>query len=295
MAIDTTCPGCGRALRVDDSFAGRQTRCPMCKHVYTVFAQDTPSNLQASNSPSLSSPSGNDSWENYDPRRETAPHPGFQSSAGRDNPILQPLIDSSGNLANSSDFPSAPIANSIVHENAEKLYYIRIPNGQIYGPSNAATLKDWASQGRLNSTCDVRLSNVDIWISYSAWLIQQNDRSVASTNPNSASATRNIYGDNFGGVATPMNQTPSKPSGLGIVICCLGVASWFLCISFVGAPICAAVTVFMAVAELKKIAEGRSPREERALVHIGLWLSVANLVACFCLLLLFFVIVAMSP
>lgn len=279
MAIDTTCPSCSRAMSVDDSFAGRQARCPMCKHVYTVTIQDSPTiqdstsrqeSPASSHSPNLSSlrPLDN-SWDKFDPRQEMAPHPGLQPAVSNDSPVLEPLPD-----------------------NTERLFYIRVPDGQVYGPSNASTLKEWASQGRLNHTCDVRPSNTDIWISYSAWLIQQNER-VAT--PTSNTATRNIYGDNFGGVATPMNQTPVKPSGLGVLICCLGVASWFLCISFIGAPICAVATIIMAMAELKKINEGRSPREERILVHIGLWLSVANLVISFGLMMLFFLLVAISP
>jgi hypothetical protein len=217
-----------------------------------------------------------DSWDSFDPRQENASQPGIQPAVGNESPVLEPLSD-----------------------NTERLYYIRVPDGQIYGPSNASTLKEWASQGRLNHTCDVRPANTEIWISYSAWLIQQSERvatpsygSAARTHP---TATRNIYGDNFGGVATPMNQTPNKPSGLGVLICCLGVASWFLCISFIGAPICAVATIIMAVAEFKKIEDGRSPREERILVHIGLWLSVANLVISLGLMLLFFLLVAISP
>jgi hypothetical protein len=82
MAIDTTCPSCYRALSVDDSFAGRQARCPMCEHVYTVTIQDSTLRRESpenSYSPNISALSPlNDSWDKFDPRQETAPHPGLQ-------------------------------------------------------------------------------------------------------------------------------------------------------------------------------------------------------------------------
>jgi hypothetical protein len=36
MPIDTTCPSCGRTLRVAQEHAGKQAKCPVCNHLYTV-------------------------------------------------------------------------------------------------------------------------------------------------------------------------------------------------------------------------------------------------------------------
>ncbi len=36
MPIEMICPGCSRKLKVDDQFAGRQARCPVCSAIYTV-------------------------------------------------------------------------------------------------------------------------------------------------------------------------------------------------------------------------------------------------------------------
>lgn len=36
MPIDSTCPGCGRTLRVADEHAGTEAQCPVCNTVYVV-------------------------------------------------------------------------------------------------------------------------------------------------------------------------------------------------------------------------------------------------------------------
>jgi hypothetical protein len=36
MSIETSCPSCGRLLRVADEHAGRQARCPVCNTIYVV-------------------------------------------------------------------------------------------------------------------------------------------------------------------------------------------------------------------------------------------------------------------
>jgi LSD1 subclass zinc finger protein len=35
MALDLSCPGCGRQLRIPDGFLGKQVRCPTCRTVFT--------------------------------------------------------------------------------------------------------------------------------------------------------------------------------------------------------------------------------------------------------------------
>lgn len=41
MNIDTTCPGCGRKLRVASDQAGKPARCPLCNTIYTVAEAGT--------------------------------------------------------------------------------------------------------------------------------------------------------------------------------------------------------------------------------------------------------------
>lgn len=42
VPIETDCPGCARRLRVAEEFAGRQARCPICSHIYTVPSAQAP-------------------------------------------------------------------------------------------------------------------------------------------------------------------------------------------------------------------------------------------------------------
>lgn len=61
MSVEFNCPACGRALRVGDEFAGKQARCPGCRQVMTVPAQQA-----------ASAPAGRP--ENAGPTPEASPH-----------------------------------------------------------------------------------------------------------------------------------------------------------------------------------------------------------------------------
>ena len=64
-----------------------------------------------------------------------------------------------------------------------------------------------------------------------------------------------------------------------MVVLILGLVSWILCPTAVGALVCAILAIVFASMELGKIRNGQSPSKEKMLVLIGLWLGIANLVA----------------
>jgi hypothetical protein len=58
----------------------------------------------------------------------------------------------------------------------------------------------------------------------------------------------------------------------------LGICSWFLCLSFFGAPICAIFAIGLGVSELRRISRGEIGSEQTHIVWIGIALGTANLI-----------------
>ena len=64
-----------------------------------------------------------------------------------------------------------------------------------------------------------------------------------------------------------------------MVVLVLGIVSWVLCFTGLGAWICSFIAIILAMVELGKIREGQSPRNEKTIVLIGMWLGITNLLA----------------
>ena len=63
-----------------------------------------------------------------------------------------------------------------------------------------------------------------------------------------------------------------------MVVLVLGIVSWVLCPIGLG-WICGLLAIIFALVELGKIRNGQSPRNEKTIVLIGMWLGIANLLA----------------
>ncbi|AMV35553.1 hypothetical protein VN12_25905 [Pirellula sp. SH-Sr6A] len=270
MAIISTCESCGSTLQVDDAYAGLQARCGMCNALYTVphhpLAEPGSPSTFASSTPLP-----------YSMRKES------KASVSDDDMIeLQP-IESPG-------FAPVLSADSTI-EQMEPTFWVKVPDGNVYGPVDARTLLSWAEQGRVNSTCEVNPNGSQLWLNFSVWRMQHSALSKLN-NPlagSSQAGSPNLFGDSFAAQPLPANQKPTTSSGQGLLVLSLGLISWFLCPTILGAPICSIITLILATNELKRIAEGRSPRSDRVMVLIGMWLAIGNMVLSAFFVLLFFV------
>ncbi len=284
MAIESECKGCGIRLRVEDRYSGLQARCPQCSMIYTVPTASVerlpPSDDSAANAESLSTSGGS----------------GMLPSESADSfkplpTIIEPLESSS----KATDIRPEIAGNGTA--DVDDQFYVRIPSGQVFGPTNAATIQEWAAQGRVNPSCSIRPASTEAWIGFSTWLTQQSriqsSNNVPFGDPRTTSGP-NIYGTDFGNVSPPANQSPTVKSGKGLLVLCLGLASWVLCPTLCFPPICAIATIVLGLGELKKIREGQSPSQEKTMVLIGLWAAILNLVVMFGLLLISLVGEALS-
>ena len=284
MPIDSLCTGCGKTLRVNDEFVGRKARCPMCGLVYVVgggvdgiTAESTsPSNpfttettyapqTQEANSPTLEPLS--DSWSSLAAEKPPANEPSQQPVQTAPQTALSPFSDNATPLTSPIASPSsipAPITK----------YFVRTPNTMVYGPSDTETVLDWIKQGRLDDTCHIREENSEQWLGLAAWRFQLRKLQNPLVSPVNPGASQ------FG--AAPISTVQSagyQKSGNGMVVLILGLVSWILCPTAVGALVCAILAIIFATTELGKIRNGQSPSKEKVLVLIGLWLGIANLVA----------------
>lgn len=289
MPIDSQCSGCGKTLRVNDEFAGRKARCPMCGTIYVVggphanapIANITPAaevaetayNATMGTSDSSAQPSAGvqplaDSWSSL-PTSTT-------SSTDAPISVRQPIslpataaLEQTGNTA-----APAAIAPPQATPISEAKFFVRTPNSMIYGPSDQATVLDWLEQGRLDDTCHIREESSEQWLGLGAWRFQTRKAIASDSNPVQPTANR------FGEVPTSNVQSAGyAKSGNGTVVLVLGSVSWLLCPTAIGGWICAILAIVFASFELNKIRNGQTPGSERWMVLLGMWLGIAHLVA----------------
>ena len=241
MPIDSQCTGCGKTLRVDDEFVGRKARCPVCGIVYVVGGDGRDETTTA---PIASAP--------------TAVEPTNFTQNDSSLSTLQSVTDSGTSFATDN-----PIAK----------FFVRTPNSIVFGPSDTKTILDWINQGRLDDTCHIREQNSEQWLGIAAWRFQS--RSLQNPVVNLVYQGANQFG------VVPVSTVQSAGylnGGNGTVVLVLGIISWVLCLTALGAWICSLLAIVFAAIEFGKIRDGQSPSNEKTFVLIGMWLAIANLV-----------------
>ncbi|MFY7875871.1 MAG: hypothetical protein ACOVQM_10530 [Pirellula sp.] len=266
MAIDTPCSGCGKTLRVADDCIGKKARCPHCRTVYLVGSTPTLENratqYRAPDDP-VASPE-NPIPENPIPETTYANPLRFAEADSLATPLRPNELQSSLQPSESMPPPSTEIVT--------RLFMVRVPSGDEFGPADAVTIQDWIQQNRLDDRCHIRQQDQESWIGIPAWqLLQKREaasKNVFSNSPNSLSAP-----------AASNRSSVAPTSGRGVVVLILGILSWVLCFSLIGGILCAIFAIPLGFSELKRINQGESPSSKKWMVLTGLGLSVANVAA----------------
>jgi DNA-directed RNA polymerase subunit RPC12/RpoP len=266
MAIDTPCSGCGKTLRVADDCIGKKARCPHCRTVYLVGSTPTLENratqYRAPDDP-VASPE-NPIPENPIPETTYANPLRFAEADSLATPLRPNELQSSLQPSEPMPTPSTEIVT--------RLFMVRVPSGDEFGPADAVTIQDWIQQNRLDDRCHIRQQDQESWIGIPAWqLLQKREaasKNVFSNSPNSLSAP-----------AASNRSSVAPTSGRGVVVLILGILSWVLCFSLIGGILCAIFAIPLGFSELKRINQGESPSSEKWMVLTGLGLSAANVAA----------------
>jgi hypothetical protein len=275
MPIDSICSGCGKTLRVDDEFAGRKARCPVCGSIYSVVspAQDSDAlrtkstNLQLEKKPDPFAPTWNDL-----PTQELI-HPS--------TPSIQPTQTIQGGVASSL----APSGDR---------FFVRPPDGTVYGPVDQVAVMRWLQEGRLNNESHIKRENETQWLGIPAWLFQikQNANPIVERSRVDSGLSKNP----FGSAPVSANQSAGYAQpGNGIWILILGIFSWILCPTLFGSFACSTIAIIMAKNEIANIRSGRTPESQRMMALTGMWLSIINICCALGAIVFVIIISIISP
>lgn len=164
-------------------------------------------------------------------------------------------------------------------------FFVMTPSGMEYGPADAETILRWQREGRVNATCFVRQENTAYRMPFEQWRAAhsipnapQVSPSPSAGNPFGASPARDgtqTFGAIPGGVPSTVSY-PREPRGILVVV--LAALSWVLCFTFIGAIPCAAIALYLGMADLASIRRGEMAPQDRGLLLTGVWLAGINLV-----------------
>jgi DNA-directed RNA polymerase subunit RPC12/RpoP len=124
MELELQCAGCGCRLAIPAEAAGREVECPQCGR--RQVAKERPAPKPA---------------DFADPTAKAVPIPGQPS------PVEATL-----------DEPAEPAPPPPAE------WFLKVPEGLIYGPINVLQLNDWVAQGRVSPDCQLRSETNPEWL-----------------------------------------------------------------------------------------------------------------------------------
>lgn len=127
MPIDTLCPGCQAKLRIGDEFAGQEARCPRCDKVYVVPA-----------APVVPEP---------------AAAPPAPPVVRAHTPVAQVELDAPAPRVVEAPVLAPPAAQLSPADGSH--WFLRTPEGPIYGPATEVDFQRWVQEGRVTPDCFV--------------------------------------------------------------------------------------------------------------------------------------------
>jgi hypothetical protein len=134
MPIDTICPKCQAKLRIGDEYAGQQARCPRCDTIYAVPTLEEAVALTSIASAESPPPAGSASDPPSEPPTAAAPEqPAPPESPAPAETLLPPQIE-------------LPPADGTQ-------WFLRTPEGPIYGPTRRDDFQRWVVEGRVTPDC----------------------------------------------------------------------------------------------------------------------------------------------
>jgi hypothetical protein len=131
MPIDTTCPQCQAKLRIGDEYAGQQARCPRCDTIYAVPTLEEAATLARSVSEDIVTRSVS----------EDSPSPGIASE-----PPIEATVEEPAHTVPAA--PPLPPADGTQ-------WFLRTPEGPIYGPTSEQDFQRWVVEGRVTPDCSI--------------------------------------------------------------------------------------------------------------------------------------------
>jgi hypothetical protein len=153
-------------------------------------------------------------------------------------------------------------------------YFTRIPTGAEFGPVSREVLEHWIREHRVNAACFIREEGQSTWIPFLEWAQAQGATIESLPNPVPPSPRKSESSNPFGEI--PLGEHRGiqfQKTSHGMTVLILGIASWVLCITWVGAIPIAIIALVLGFRDLKNIARGDTSPRDHNLTKIGLWLA----------------------
>lgn len=250
MELELQCAGCGCRLAIPPEAAGREVECPQCGR--RQVAKERPAAKPA---------------DFADPTAQAAPSgvaiPRMEGGV-RPSPVEATL-----------DEPAEPAAPPPAE------WFLKVPEGLIYGPISVLTLNDWVAQGRVSPDCQVRSETNPEWLGaeryYPVLCLPPPRRPgfMPLAHPNKAPAKGSAARPK---PAPPLDQpkldriVPRVAPHRGLSILLLSILGWITC------PIAGVAAWNMAAHDLNEMREKRMDPAGFAQTQAGYYLAFSNLV-----------------
>ena len=170
-----------------------------------------------------------------------------------------------------AEIAEPPSVNAAAEPEEAANWYVKTPEGQIYGPVSRIELEKWTTEGRVSYDCKLRkTTNAEwqpAWQEFSA--LKPPDRVFDSPNPFSTppnASTESVYRK------ASVSRGNYKEAHRGVPILILGIASFAFC------PLAGIPAWIMGSADLQKMKVGIMDPEGKTLTTIGMVIGIVMVV-----------------
>jgi len=143
MPIDATCPGCQAKLRIGDEFAGQQARCPRCDTIYSVPTLEQAALAAATAEPVAPADTAANILAPPVAAAPSSTPPARVEQASAETDLLSEVL--AAVAAPEAEMPPADGTH----------WFLRTPEGPIYGPTSEGIFQRWVMEGRVTPDCFV--------------------------------------------------------------------------------------------------------------------------------------------
>lgn len=279
MAIESPCPGCGVVLAVPDEHAGKQARCPECSALFVVPQKSVslpPANLSPNEEP------------------DTANAPGFTgpldgpSPVGPEEVIVEAESADSPSIAEPAiSEPEIPVAEAPPPDHRQ--WWLKTPQGAIYGPISKDQLDTWCEDGRIADDCHVKHEEEHAWRGAAEEypILEQSEPP-----PVAAFAAPQGFQGALLGAGIETSEAPMAPRASarptvvlphrGVIITALGFASWITLVC----PVFGVIAWNMGNRDLELMYSGQMDASGMRMTHLGRLLGLIHVLTFVTLLIL---------
>lgn len=242
--MELTCPGCQTILRVADSDAGKQARCPKCQTVFLIPAGGDSNGSSSGTTPDAGS--------------------GFPAPAAPQDSGFSGASSQSQSSSASDDLGQSFSGG----EQANPRWYLKIEDGRMFGPVPRAELDQWFKENRITANCELRTESDLNWRSANSVYPELGQASLAASNPFSDAA----HTPGASPYQTPGYGRMGMEPHRGGLILTMGILGIFCC------GIMAIVAIILGQSDLKKMKQGQMDPSGQGLTNAGFILGIIGTV-----------------